>query len=152
MTHPPKDRSRIIIFNRDSEQEAFETEKELIRNWGRKDIGTGILRNMTDGGEGASPSPETRAKLSVAMIGNKNGAESKRALGSKQSEETKAKRRIAMVGNQRSLGKNLGNINALGRKHTIEEITKLRAYKHTPEARIKIAAASTAMWAARRAS
>ena len=150
VTRPPRDRSRIVVFNLDSEQEAFETEKELIRNWGRRDIGTGILRNMTDGGEGASHSIETRAKLSVAMMGNKNGAESKRSLGSKHSEEFKAKRSITMVGNQRSLGKNLGNTNALGYRHTSEEITKLRTYKHTPEAKVKIAVASAAMWAARR--
>ena len=52
--HPPKDRSRIIIMGRDSEAEAFITEIELIANWGRKDLGTGILHNWTDGGDGAS--------------------------------------------------------------------------------------------------
>jgi hypothetical protein len=51
--HPPTDHSRILIFHRSSEQEAFDTERELIRNWGRKDISTGCLRNRTDGGEGA---------------------------------------------------------------------------------------------------
>jgi hypothetical protein len=49
--HPPKDRSHILILERSSEQEAFETEMELIRNWGRKDLGTGCLRNMTEGGD-----------------------------------------------------------------------------------------------------
>jgi hypothetical protein len=52
--HKPVDDSRILILNRDSEQEAFETEKELIANWGRKDLGTGCLRNLTNGGDGVS--------------------------------------------------------------------------------------------------
>jgi hypothetical protein len=50
----PRDRSRILVLDRTSEQAAFETEIELIRNWGRKDLGTGCLRNRTNGGEGAS--------------------------------------------------------------------------------------------------
>lgn len=54
VVHKPKDRSRILIFERSSEVEAFETEKELIYNWGRKDLGRGCLYNHTDGGEGAS--------------------------------------------------------------------------------------------------
>lgn len=49
--HRPKDGSRILIFPRGSRAEAIETEKELIANWGRKDNGTGCLRNRTDGGD-----------------------------------------------------------------------------------------------------
>jgi hypothetical protein len=63
---PPKKRSRIIVLLRGSEKEAFETEKELIRNWGRKDIGTGCLRNRTEGGEGTigrKHTPEDLAKM-----------------------------------------------------------------------------------------
>lgn len=63
---PPRDSSRIVVFRRSSEQDAFETEMELIRNWGRKDNGTGCLYNYTNGGEGMAghfPSEETRKKL-----------------------------------------------------------------------------------------
>jgi hypothetical protein len=67
--HPPKDRSRILIFWHETETEAFESERAFIKWFGRKDLGTGCLRNMTDGGEGYSnPSDATRKKLSEASL------------------------------------------------------------------------------------
>lgn len=65
---PPKDRVRFVATNL-SEQEAFDLEKELIAKYGRKDLGTGPLRNLTDGGEGQSPGPVVRKKLSKANKG-----------------------------------------------------------------------------------
>ncbi len=52
--HRPKDPSRILVFPMLNETEAFESEKALIELFGRKDNGTGILRNLTDGGDGVS--------------------------------------------------------------------------------------------------
>lgn len=49
---PPK--NRIIIQDRLTEEQAFQQEIEHIAFYGRKDNGTGMLRNLTDGGEGAS--------------------------------------------------------------------------------------------------
>ena len=57
---PPRDRARILILNRDSEDEAFETEKELIFNWGRKDNGTGCLQK-----------PNGRRRKSTKLVGKK---------------------------------------------------------------------------------
>jgi hypothetical protein len=51
----PKDKSRIIFLKQNlTEEEAFKHEVYMIALYGRKDLGTGILRNRTDGGEGAS--------------------------------------------------------------------------------------------------
>jgi len=73
---PPKDKSRIIFLKKNlTEAEAFKHEVYMIFVLGRKDLGTGILRNLTNGGEGASghiKSEETKKKLSVANSGENN--------------------------------------------------------------------------------
>ena len=46
---PPDDNSRILIFPMASEADALESEIALIDLFGRKDLGTGCLRNFTTG-------------------------------------------------------------------------------------------------------
>jgi hypothetical protein len=78
-----------ILFEYDDETSAFAKEKELIKFYGRRDLGTGCLTNWADGGEGAAGTtrsaewkakisamnkgktitPETRAKISAAKKG-----------------------------------------------------------------------------------
>ncbi len=66
---PPKDRIIILHENLDWEK-ACGIEKELIAFYGRKDLGTGILRNLTDGGDGClNPSKEIRDKISKLKKG-----------------------------------------------------------------------------------
>ena len=86
--HLPKDKSRIIFLKQNlTEEEAFKHEIYMIAVFGRKDLGTGILYNRTDGGEGPSnPSPETIEKR-VSKLKNK-----------KHTEETKKKMRDSAIG------------------------------------------------------
>jgi len=69
----PKNKNNIVILESNlSEVGAFALERRLIKWWGRKDLGTGILRNETDGGEGASGaivSEQTCTLISVAKKG-----------------------------------------------------------------------------------
>ena len=85
---PPKE--RIVILHEDLEwEEACKIEKELIAFYGRKDIGTGILRNLTNGGDGVQGyrfTEETKKKLSEL-----NKGENSPRYGKKTSEETKKK-------------------------------------------------------------
>jgi len=64
---PPKDKSRIIFLKQNlTEEKAFRHEIYMISVFGRKDLGTGILRNRTDGGEGKTGyihTKETKEKI-----------------------------------------------------------------------------------------
>jgi len=65
----PEDKSRIVFLETNlTDIGALAIERRLIRWYGRKDIGTGILRNMTDGGDGAEGyrhSEETKRIISI---------------------------------------------------------------------------------------
>jgi len=70
-------------------EEAIEKEIEFIKLYGRIDIKTGILANMTDGGEGAvgrkyTPSDTHKFNLSKSALGKKMSDESKRKMSINQ--------------------------------------------------------------------
>ena len=71
---PPKDRILFLKKNL-TEEEAFKHEIYMIYVFGRKDLGTGILRNLTNGGEGTSGcviNEKHKQILSFCNTGNKN--------------------------------------------------------------------------------
>jgi hypothetical protein len=68
----PQDLTRILIQEHESEADAFTAEIFLIAYYGRIDLGTGCLRNRTDGGEGHSgylTPPALRTKRSQLFSG-----------------------------------------------------------------------------------
>lgn len=97
----PKDKSKIVFLETNlTEIGSLALERRYIRWYGRKDIGTGILRNRTDGGEGASGLKHTEE--SKLKISKKNKG---KTLGS-HTDEVNEKRRITMLGKNK--GKKLG--------------------------------------------
>jgi hypothetical protein len=92
------------VFRTDDELSAYIEETRLIMLYGRRDIGTGFLTNLTDGGVGSlSPNDLTRAKLSKARLGKKDSTETrlKKAASSKNriiTNETRQKMSIVKLG------------------------------------------------------
>ena len=121
----PKSRTRILTFPMLNEAEAFESEIALIDLFGRKDLGTGCLRNMTDGGENP---PNWK--------GRKRGP---------QSEEHRRKN------SEGHKGLNLGHRNYT----TVEGIEKMRASKTgkhpSSETREKMSQSQKVAWLMRKA-
>jgi hypothetical protein len=87
---PPKERILILKQNL-TEEEAFSHEIYMIAVFGRKDLGKGILRNLTNGGDGTSGiipwnigkklSKKHCEKLSASGKGRKKSEEHKRKIG-----------------------------------------------------------------------
>ena len=114
---PPEER-RIYLKKNLTDEQARKHEIYMISVLGRKDLGIGILRNMTDGGEGCSGrrfSEETKKKLSEKKRGKKFTEEHKRKLSEsakkrKSSKKTREKMSILFAGkNNPSYGKRWWN-------------------------------------------
>lgn len=125
-----------IVLDGLSREEAIAKEKELIALYGRINIGTGTLVNLTDGGDGGAGqvfSKERREMISkiikarppVSEITRQKMSEGKR--GTLHSLETREKMSRSAIGKQKCLG-----------------------HKHTEQHRLNRSRAVTAWWANRK--
>ena len=87
--YPPSKKRILILKNNLTEEKAFKHEIYMIAVFGRKDLGTGILRNLTNGGEGSSGYKHTPERLEKISNLNK---------GKKVSQKTKIKMSQAQKG------------------------------------------------------
>lgn len=117
----PTDQNLIeIIKDSLTESEAFELEAELISKYGRKDNGTGILRNLINGGEGVKkPHKKVAWNKGIKQSAEYNAKISKSLKKYKRTEEHQQNLNQSLKGRSPSF---------LGRKHLEETKQKLSAH------------------------
>jgi hypothetical protein len=154
----PKKENIIILENNLTEIGAFAIERRLIRWFGRKNIKTGILVNLTDGGEGVSGYQHTeyaKNKMSETRTGKKQSSETRLKLsnihkgrtapnkGVSPSPETRIKLSIANKNKKKTEEvKNKIRLSHLGKKHTTEHRENhrnaVKNYRPSDETKMKI--------------
>ena len=126
---PPQNRIRFVAKNL-SEETALRLEKELILLHGRKDLGTGILRNLTNGGEGTSGMRHTAKSKALIGKGQRGKPKSREAIEKRLA--TRKANNKPVGGWKRSAEANKKLSEALtGKAKTVEHNAKVAASNKT---------------------
>jgi hypothetical protein len=141
---PPKDKSKIIFLKRNlTEEEAFKHEIYMIAVFGRKDLGTGILHNRTNGGDGNSghiKSDEERRMISKRMSGSNHPLygkpvpeERKRLISSKNKGRNNPQSKNYIITDPKGIEyKVIGNLKEFCKTNNISYDTMTKAaYRNT---------------------
>ena len=131
-----------ILFEDLTWEQACEKEKEFIKLYGRKDLGTGSLVNMTDGGDGIINqivSKETRQKMSNSIKGKIKGIKKTEEQKQKISDKLKG-RKLPEETKQKMSNSGKGRIFSEEHKKKIGEANKLRKYSEETKQKMSMSA------------
>ena len=143
----PKDRDRIVIIeNNMSEEESHALEIKKIAEFGRIDNGTGILRNLTNGGDGTSgriATEEQRARNSAAIKKHYENPEARAKLSASCNTPEARARNSAIHSTPEARAQNSATRKKYYENPEARAKTSaaIKLAKNTPEARAKISAA-----------